>query len=241
MAMHHGDTDKRESSTVRRKMLSPPVSPVSTREVDKQEQRFTAKQHCGATQDGDARAVAVAAVAPTPTSVVMLRRHFSKQRQAHERITQQEVVPSILDPITFSKHPVRDSTARWPPPCATGCLAGTRGRLLHFLVLDEPLQAAQRRLALALVAEARRFHMGDTCLRRVLEAVSSNNPGGVAATAKGDAQPREAARRADPSGARLPLAERTMQQAASDLVSRGTPDCADVPMLCNPDRGLLLP
>ena len=242
MAHHLGDADK-QSSNARRKTISPPVSPVGGREVDKQAPRFTAKQQSGPTQEGDARIVPVPAVAPTPTSVVMLRRHFSKQRQAHERNTQQQAVLNTSNPLTFAKQPVRNSTGRWPPPCgriATGCLAATRGRLLHFLVLDEPLRAAQRRLALARVAETQRFHMGSTCLRLVLEAISSNNLDGVVATTECNAQPGEAAR-ADLSGARLPLAEQTMHQAAGDLALRGALDGADAPMLCNPDRALLLP
>lgn len=242
MDKHRADEKTQESSTVRQKTISPPVSPVGAgeasqhaREARQQAQRFTAKQHCGAAEGARV-------VTPTPTSVVMLRRHFSKQRQTHRRDAHDGVPPSPLDPLVFAKQTVEEvsATTRASPRLA-GCLASTRGRLLHFQVLDEPLKAAQRRLALALVAEKHPFDLDNTCLRLILGAISSAQQDGDVSVAQSDAHSAEAPR-TDPSGAGAQMAHTnlTMQQVAGDLMS-GVPNRADPLMPGRPEPTLLLP
>ena len=234
MDNHRADAKAQESSTVRQQAVSPPVSPVGAREASQQAQRFTAKQHCGGAENARV-------VTPTPTSVVMLRRHFSKQRQAHERDAHDGVPPSPLDPLVFVKQPVGQVSAMTrASPLSAGCLASTRSRLLHFQVLNEPLKAAQRRLALALVAEKHPFDLDNTCLRLILKAQQA----GKVSVAHTDAQ-SAGAPRADQSGAGGHLAPKsahtdlTMNQAAGDVVPGAVANRAMLSVTCRPDPILL--
>ena len=168
-------------SSIVRPNTSPPVSPVARHADGKGDE--SAEKFTTSVQRADACAAAALAPAPTPASVVWLRQHFSKQRLAHERTTRVEADATRLDPLEFTKLPVGAwrSVPRAPPLSPLGCLAAMRGRALHFVVrVDESLQAAQRRLALAMLVQP---HLGksgrnllsldEDCLGLVAAAISA--------------------------------------------------------------------
>jgi hypothetical protein len=168
-------------SSIVRPNTSPPVSPVARHADGKGDE--SAEKFTTSVQRADACAAAALAPAPTPASVVWLRQHFSKQRLAHERTTRVEADATRLDPLEFTKLPVGAwrSVPRPPPLSPLGCLAAMRGRALHFVVrVDESLQAAQRRLALAMLVQP---HLGksgrnllsldEDCLGLVAAAISA--------------------------------------------------------------------
>ena len=226
--------ENHESTAVRRKAISPPVSPVGAREHDdKEAQRFTAKQHCS--EADDARVVSVA---PTPTSVVMLRRHFSKQRQAHERDARDTVAPCLSDPLVFVKQAVSSSGTR-RTPSSTGCLASTRGRRLHFFLLDQRLQAAQRRLALALVGGTRTFHLDNTCHQLLLAALLSTRGDARVSAGESNTPAAQATQLADRSDERPPPTERAKEgQIVGDNGLHAGPNQSEMLMAAPSDTAL---
>ena len=237
-----GENQNHEGMAVRRKAVSPPVSPVTREHDEKEAQRFTAKQHGSAAEDAR-----VVSVAPTPTSVVMLRRHFSKQRQAHERDARDTVAPCLSDPLVFVKQAVSCSGTR-RTPSSTGCLASTRGRRLHFFLLDQHLQAAQRRLALALVGGNRAFHLDNTCCQLLLAALLSTQGDGWASVGESNPQAAEATQLAvrpderPPHNERPPHTERAKEgQIVGDHGSHAGPNQSEMLMAAPSDRALPLP
>ena len=160
----------------------------------------------------------------TPQNVMWLRLHFAGQRLAYEQAHAAADDESVTaDPIVFFKLAVSSPTsgscacAVAAEPTTRGYLAGTRGRALHFLCnTPADLQAAQRRLALALVLAQIAAFLGRLLRRTSTSCCTERVPEHLAERVAGHMQDRARVTAAEDAAA---AARRTTEDDSDDSSS----------------------